>query len=287
MKQLQHTVRFWAQALAVAGLWLGVCAFCFFYTGHTVFQVSLCLLFSIGFSALLLYYDRSGRSIGLAQLLFVVLWLICALGYQLRLQIQQGWQGYWIYCFYFDSLLTQGTIWLGSTLCFTAFRLFCPLVNGKSFFRLSSAAFAVFYTFLLVYSFYLVRTRQDGITYPLNLNWLSTVQMYREQLHENPYEMWMMILGNLFYFTPLGYLTAVLLRRCPCVCRVLIPALLGPVVFFALEYSQYRLQIGYCEIDDMAMNTLGFWLGTVLAPLSDRFTKHITKQRLQHFWELK
>ena len=271
------------KSFAVAAVWLGVCGFCFSYTGHTFFQLSICVLSSVTLTALLYIFDRDGRSIGLAQLIFVCLWLVCALGYQLKLQRAQVWPGYWIYCFYFDSLLTQGTIWLCSSLFFAAFRLIARMREARRFFLYSSVAFLIFYSFLIIYSFYLVRTK-PGDSYPLNLNLTTTVQMYREMIRNNPYEIWMMILGNMFYFTPLGYIFYIALRGLPAVRRRIIILLFAPVAFFLLEYSQYVFQTGYCEIDDMVMNALGFWLGAILAPLSDIAAKRISKGSISRFW---
>ncbi|HBL41209.1 MAG TPA: hypothetical protein DDY98_06425 [Ruminococcaceae bacterium] len=216
----------------------------------------------------------------------MALWLLCVFGYQFKLQIMYDWPGHWLYCFYYDSILMQGTILLGSTLFFTALRLARSLPDGRSFFRLSSAAFLALYSFLLVYSFYLARTK-SGDVYPMNFNLLATLRSYLGKIKENPYEIWMLILGNLFCFTPLGYMFFVLLRKRSRLCRRTVIALFGPIAFSLLEYSQYVFQIGYCEIDDMVANTLGFWLGAALVPLSDWLAKRLTKQKIQHFWELK
>ena len=284
IKQKLSVITLWTRAFTVALLWLGACGYCFSYTGHTLLQLSVCLVASAGLAALLYAFDHSGFSVGLAQLLFVCLWLACALSRQFKLQIEQGWPGYWIYCFYFDSLLTQGTVWLCSTLVVAVWRLFDRPMDRKRFFRLSSAAFVIFYTFLLVYSFYLLRTKTDGGSYPLNLNFSTTLQMYREKMRWNPYEVWMMIFGNLFYFTPLGYIFAVALRQCSRVYRTVVLLLFAPIAFFFLEYSQYVFQIGFCEIDDMVMNAFGFWLGAVLAPLSDWAARRVTKGQVRYFW---
>lgn len=284
MKRTFSGIGTWAQAITIALLWLVVCGVCFFYTGRTLFQLSLCTAASAGLAALLYGFDRSGRTVGLAQLLFVCLWLGCVLSRQFRLQSEQGWPGYWIYCFYYDSLLTQGTVWLCSTLVVTVCRLFDKPMNRRRFFRLSSAAFVIFYLFLLIYSFYLSRTKTDGSVFPLNLSFSTTIQMYLQKMKANPYEVWMMIFGNLFYFTPLGYIFAVALRRRRAAVRAAVIALFAPAAFFLLEYSQYLFQIGFCEMDDMLMNAFGFWLGAALAPLSDRVAQLVSKQRLPHFW---
>ena len=281
----QNLSRFsqWTRAFVIALMWLGACGYCFFYTGKTLFQLAVCAATSVGLTALLCAFDRSGRTVGLAQLLFICLWLTCALSYQFKLQIAQGWPGYWIYCFYFDSLLTQGTVWLCSTLVVTIWRLFDRRSDPTRFFRLSGAAFVLFYAFLLIYSFYLVRMKSGG-SYPLNFSVSTTVQMYLAEIRANPYEMWMMILGNLFYFTPLGYVFYVALRRRKPLFRFLVILLFAPAAFFLLEYSQYVFQIGYCEIDDMLMNALGFWFGAALAPLTDWLASRVTKRRVTHFW---
>lgn len=256
----------------------------FSMTGFFLKPIVICFTGSV-LIGLIFSLLKAEKAVGTGQIIFVVFWIIVALVKEFEIQRLYGPFSYWVEFFYFDKLLVIGTIWLGTSLVFACKRIFhrCDNTSFDKFFNHSSIAFVVFYAALLIYSFVLIRL-QTG-EYPLYLIPIRTVREYIEQFSYTPYEVLMMVFGNLFYFTPMGYIFSLLLREKKK--RIKIPVLLFfPIVAFSmLEISQYIFQNGFCEFDDIAMNTLGFWFGAILCPLTDCIAKRISKNKIQQFWK--
>ena len=72
--------------------------------------------------------------------------------------------------------------------------------------------------------------------------------------------------GNIAFFVPVGMLAYILFQRTPR--PLLVTTLLGAGFSLAIETSQYIFALGYSDIDDLMMNTLGAFIGAVLAKLS-------------------
>lgn len=71
--------------------------------------------------------------------------------------------------------------------------------------------------------------------------------------------------GSVAFFVPVGMLAYILFQR---VSRPLLATtLLGAGFSLAIETSQYIFALGYSDIDDLLMNTLGAFIGAVLAKL--------------------
>ena len=71
--------------------------------------------------------------------------------------------------------------------------------------------------------------------------------------------------GNVAFFVPVGMLAYILFQRTPR--PLLVTTLLGACFSLAIETSQYIFALGYSDIDDLLMNTLGAFIGAVLAKL--------------------
>lgn len=70
-------------------------------------------------------------------------------------------------------------------------------------------------------------------------------------------------LGNLAFFVPFGVLVSMLLIDAP---RPLLhTTLIGFAASLSIEVAQYVLALGYSDIDDLLMNTLGAFLGALVA----------------------
>lgn len=69
--------------------------------------------------------------------------------------------------------------------------------------------------------------------------------------------------GNIAFFVPVGMLAFILFRRLP---RPLLAAtLLGAGFSLLIEAAQFIFALGYTDIDDFMMNTLGALIGALLA----------------------
>ncbi len=253
-------------------------------TGLIIKPILLCIVGGAAIS-ILLYFTHNGETIcGISLLLFVVFWLIYAFAKQFELQLSYAFPGKWIEFFYFDKLLIIGTIWLSSSLFFVIARLLPrnSTRNYRNFFRMSSFSFLIFYTFLLVYSFVFIRLERGE--YPMNWVPFNTVREYLSDYSSIPYEVFMMFFGNLLYFTPLGVIFHLVIKKQKPVLKTVLIALFPLLAFSLLEYSQYLLQNGYCEFDDMMMNSVGFWFGSLFGIVADITVKKATKGRLTSFW---
>ncbi len=223
--------------------------------------------------------------IGLSQIIFILFWIILAIVEEIQLQLNAGFVSYWIEFFYFDKLLVIGCVWLSSTLLICLNRITNDKTDSsefKQFFRLSSVAFLTFYFVLLLYSFVLIRL--NVWEYPFNFIPFRTVKHYIEYFNNDPYEVLMNILGNLFYFTPLGYILSYLVKSKNKKKRIAFLSVFPVIAFTLLEFSQYIFQNGYCEFDDMSMNSIGFWLGCLLLPLSNSIAEKLSQNRINSFW---
>ena len=253
-------------------------------TGLIIKPLLLCVVGGAAISFVLSFIPKGETVCGYGLLFFVCFWAVFAIAKELELQIQYGFPGKWIEFFYFDKLLMVGTIWLASSAFFAVMRLLSKnsAKNYNGFFKTSSVAFIIFYAFLLLYSFVLIRLERG--VYPLNWVPFKTIKDYIFDYSSIPYEVFMMFFGNLLYFTPLGVIFYPFLKKHKTIVKILVITVFPLAAFSLLEYSQYLFQNGFCEFDDMMMNSLGFWLGAVLGVIADTIVKKATKGRITCFW---
>ena len=83
------------------------------------------------------------------------------------------------------------------------------------------------------------------------------------------------ILKNIWLFIPLG---AILYKVYPKCCILLVPVLLS----ISIEFIQYTLGIGYCELDDIISNSLGGCIGFYTGQLTEELTERINKRSRIH-----
>jgi len=262
-----------------------LCIPVFDMTGSVVKPLLISVLCSVIICCILTLFHSSARIAGNSMMILMLFWLIFAITKEINLQIEAGFVFSWIDFFYYDKLLILGTIWLSVSVFFCVRRLISAKKTDDEyayFFKTDSIAFLIFYIFLLVYSFILIRLRTAE--YPFRFQPFVTIQEYLNGLDSIPYEIFMMFFGNLLYFTPLGYIFSRLLRNKNRITKILINALFPILVFTLLEFSQYFFRNGYCEFDDMMMNTLGFWLGNFLFWCSNKFATLISRGRYTSFW---
>lgn len=222
---------------------------------------------------------------GLSQIIFISFWIVFALVKELAVQLEAGFSDRWIQYFYFDKFLVVGSLWLGSTVYICLVRLLSIKSSPQEYsgyFRYSAVAFVSFYAFLLVYSFVLIRLGPGE--YPIRLIPFYTVKNYIQHYSVDPYETLMNVFGNLFYFTPLGYILCLKIRGKKTAFRICFIFVFPVFAFSCLELSQYLFQNGYCEFDDISMNTVGFWFGALLCPFTDGIARKLSQNRYAAFW---
>lgn len=256
----------------------------FSMTGLIIKPLILCAAGSMAICSALCFLKNRETVCGISLLIFVCFWTLFAFYKQIELQILEDFPGKWINFFYFDKFLMVGTIWFSATLFFSILRLMSKFSRRdyKLFYKFNSVAFLIFYIFLLVYSFVLIRLEKGN--YPMNRTPFSTINEYIKDYSSIPYEVFMMFFGNLLYFTPMGMIFYLLLKEKHIILKIVVIAVFPIVAFSLLEYSQFLLQNGFCEFDDMMMNSAGFWLGALLGFTADKLIIKITHGRLNCFW---
>ena len=273
------------KSLVISACLIYLCVPCFQMTGKVILPIFTALICSVFICSLSHLLRDSEASVGLALIILNLFWLIVALIGEYKVQIANGFQSYWIQYFYFDKLLVVGSVWLGCSLFFSFKRIFIKdnkISDFDSFFKYSTYAFTVFYVFILVYSFILIRL--NTADYPFRFRPFATIKEYIESYSEIPYEVIMNVLGNLFYFTPLGYIFYMFLSKKHIKTKIFVNLLFPIFAFTLLEFSQFYFQIGYCEFDDMMMNSIGFWLGNLMCHFCDYLTVKITDGKVKRFW---
>ncbi len=285
MKKILLEKRVLFKSFVIAAALILLCVPCFQMTGKFVLPLVTALMGSVFICLISELFRNSESSVGLALIFLNLFWFIVALIGEYKVQNANGFQLYWIQYFYFDKLLVVGSVWLGCSLFFSFKRIFNKSKNLSDFaifFKYSTYAFTAFYGFVLIYSFILIRLNTSD--YPFRFQPFVTIKEYIEVYSEIPYEVMMNVLGNLFYFTPLGYIFSTFLSKKQIKTKIAVNVIFPIAAFTLLEFSQFYFQIGYCEFDDMMMNSLGFWLGNLLCFLSDYLTVKITGGRVKRFW---
>lgn len=284
INKMNSKVLFNLEVLLVSACFVLLSIPAFNMTGLIIIPLLLCVAGGVAISFVLSFIPKGETACGYGLLFFICFWTVFVFAKELKLQILYGFPGKWIGFFYFDKLLMVGTIWLASSAFFAVMRLLSKnsQKNYNAFFKTSSVAFVVFYAFLLIYSFVLIRL-EKGV-YPLNWVPFNTIKDYISDYSSIPYEVFMMFFGNLFYFTPLGAIFYLLLKKNRIIVKILIITVFPLAAFSLLEYSQYLFQNGFCEFDDMMMNSLGFWFGAVFGVVADTIVNKVTKGRINCFW---
>ncbi len=273
------------QSLLISSILIMLTVPCFKMTGNLILPVVISFLGSVAVCLVVSVFRNAESSIGFSLIICNLFWFVAAIVGEVRTQIDHGFVFEWIQYFYFDKLLIVGTVWLACSLFFALKRVLSKhkqLSDFDLFFKYSSFAFICFYSFVLVYSFVLIRLQSD--VYPFRFQPFVTIREYIDSYAEVPYEIIMNVLGNLFYFTPLGYIFMFLLSNKNIKIKVAINAVFPVIAFTLLEFSQYIFQNGYCEFDDMMMNSIGFWVGNLLCLSSDKLAEYLSKGRIKRFW---
>ncbi len=111
---------------------------------------------------------------------------------------------------------------------------------------------------------------------------ISRFWKYREQLGMEAFLL--NIFGNILAFVPCGYLLPRTLRHCD---SFLGTALIGFLISFIIESTQYILRVGSFDVDDLLLNTVGVMLGYLLCLAVHRMDERRRKQRRVEIREIR
>ncbi len=282
---IKKYISVWLQSVVCGAAFILLSIPVFNMTGSIFLPLLICFTGTVLICFCAVIFRFSVRIIGNSLLILMLFWLVFALIKETILQIEAGFVFDWIDFFYFDKLLMLGTIWITASLFFALKRLVSKETNESEytfFFKTASTAFLVFYVFLLVYSFILIRLKTGS--YPFRFQPFVTIREYLYDFNTIPYEVFMMFFGNLFYFTPLGFIVSRSVRAKRKSVRTVVNLLFPIIAFTLLELSQFIFQNGYCEFDDMMMNTLGFWLGNLMFIVLNKAAVFMSKGKYSTFW---
>ena len=146
----------------------------------------------------------------------------------------------------------------------------------SSGFLCSSIVFFILYILLLLDLFIFQRsTAAERMSMNL-IPFKGAFSIYWPRIRSGHFQsgVFVQFFGNLLIFTPLGFYLDLWWRKKPHKWILyLIPVLLAS----AIELCQYFFRIGQCDIDDMWMNVVGFFLGILLVKILDMVRSKITQ----------
>ena len=257
----------------IGGVFLGAayavcCLPSFYLIGHFALQMILSVLLSAVLTACVFcFVPRSLRMLSEGLSVFLIVMLAWCLYTQVRAQIEAGQFRGWIHTFFYDKPLTVAVVWSVGFVMILCLRLFLPYLDAyaqfredyASFFSQTSKTFLLYYACVLIYCFILQRT--PGGEPGLNLIPFSMIAGYISTF-SYAYESIFYMIGNILCFFPLGFYYKVFNRNAPLYKYKLI---LAPIVLSLLiEISQLIFRMGDFDVDDILMNSLGFYVGCVL-----------------------
>lgn len=125
------------------------------------------------------------------------------------------------------------------------------------------------YCFLIFATTVLARTSQDAVSYDL-----TPFRLFRIEKWWLKHDLILQIQANIIMFVPIGFLLMEIgkriKRKAVRALYVIMSILAGFLFSVLIEYMQYRLHRGLCEVDDVIHNTIGTAVGVVLYWLAGR-----------------
>ncbi|MDR1927935.1 MAG: VanZ family protein [Oscillospiraceae bacterium] len=244
----------------------------FFSIGLAAWQFGSAALFGLLLGALALLLPGGLRSCAIGMNVFLAGMALWAMAAQWRAQRAAGFPGGWIYLFYYDRVMAVLTIAFACYLFLCLPRLLLPTERlgaapqqgFASFFHIAGVGLLCFHCLVLFYSFFLARQSVGMAAIP-NLVPFRSIKKLLAEMHAMPwlaYENIVNLAGNVLLFFPLGFFLRGLLRQ-----KTWLALLLPSLFSLLMELLQYLLRIGFAEMDDLLLNTLGAGVGVLTAIL--------------------
>lgn len=149
-------------------------------------------------------------------------------------------------------------------------------------FRKMSICLLITYCFLIFATTVLARTSQDVTSYDL-----TPFRLFRIEKWWMKRDLILQIQANILMFVPIGFLLMEIgkriKRKAVRVLYMIMSTLAGFLFSVLIEYMQYRLHRGLCEVDDVIHNTIGTIVGIVLYWLAGRIVTELKNRNLIHF----
>ncbi len=259
----------------------GCCLPSFGSIGHFAFQISTAAVLSLICTAVFfILFKGSLKIIADGSTVFLLVMLLIAIYEQIKAQMamEKPFSEGWLYTFYYDKPLTVAVVWGTVFLIVLVLRLVLPYTDNYSefrsdftlFLRRASKGFIIFYAFVLLYCFVLQRSpqTQSGVNL-IPFNMIMTYISSSTSLYERLFY----FTGNFLCFFPFGFLFKVFKKDRDILKTVLLPIVLSLLI----EVSQFLLKNGNLDVDDVLLNSLGFYVGYFICIAFDKIRQLITK----------
>ena len=140
--------------------------------------------------------------------------------------------------------------------CFALFALLYGLV--RNFQELNKGVLVLFILYILAVSYFTIFNREEGHSQAILLRFDSLQEAIRSNSFQPLQHMWL----NVVMFIPLGILFP--LVRPSRLNNIFYVGAVGLMMSTLIESTQMFLNIGQCDIEDIAANTLGAIIGVLL-----------------------
>lgn len=278
----------------ISALLLGVQKLCM---GIELFYLQIGVALFLGVCIALAGMLTGIRRLGHGLNLFIIWNLLTIFGREAAAQVQAVFSGQpfhiWRSTFYYDEPMIVLVLWSAVFMVCVFLRLWridekdTAQYRGQcqSFFASATSVFRIYYVFLLIYVFLFFRMGLGASIKPSTLNLIPfhMVASYFQGTRAGSYEILVIFFGNVFLFLPMGF------YFCWKHAKWGKWLWLTPVIISCfIEVTQLLTRLGQCDIDDVLLNCLGFYLGMWLKMGMDAFRKNRTNDKeTTIFYELK
>ncbi len=188
----------------------------------------------------------------------------------------------WYHLFGYDKPAVMIMVYVITMLFFMTKLFFCW--ENKLFVRyyrelnmFASVTFIIFMAIIWVYGFWICRSY---LNYDHYINLTPFNALKQAFFDENSkYDLYVFF-GNIGIFIPFGMYTAVAMKGKAKWTLLFIPLIVSTLI----ELSQYYLGNGESDIDDVIMNTFGFYIGVLFKLVTDRIIQTRTKGAIKSFF---
>ncbi len=249
--------------------------------GNLAFQIITSFLLSFLCTGAGFFLKNSMKILGVSLSLVTIFITGCAIYNQVIAQLETQFRtGGWIYQFYYDRPLIVAIVWSSAFLSITFLRICLPIrltddhfaSDYKKFISYSTKGFFVFYGAFLIYGFVLVRLSfSGGDTAGYNFIPFNTIMTYASD-SGYMYEGLIYFIGNICCLMPIGFFLKVFKPQTKRSTIIWLPILISVLI----ELSQILLKAGDCDIDDVILNSFGFYIGALFKEGCDKLRTAIT-----------
>ena len=133
--------------------------------------------------------------------------------------------------------------------------------------------FLCIYILELINGFILIR--EIDLSGQRNLQLIPFTSFKEITSNLTPFQQFCQFAGNIFLLTPIGFIMEIKRDKKPGILYFILPVILS----FCIEAIQYILNTGYADIDDLIMNTAGYFLGPLFAVICKFIRRKITNSK--------